>query len=81
MKLGVASQIARNRALPIMANCDYEFAILPFVRRYHMYKDVWQTTIGEILPYQRELNNRHSPFTVGLADYCGCNCTLEELYG
>ena len=65
----MASDIAHDRALPIMANRYYEFAIPSSVRGYHVYKDIWEATIGENLVCQREQNNRHNPLAVAVPGY------------
>ena len=31
---------------------------------YHVYKDIWETAEGEVLPCTRELNNLQDPFAV-----------------
>ena len=36
-----------HRALPIVADCFYEFAIPSSVRGHHVYKDIQEATIGE----------------------------------
>lgn len=36
------------------------------IRNYHVYKEVWKATEGEILLCQRENNNYHDPFSVAV---------------
>ena len=52
-----------------MANCYYEFAMPSSVRGYHVYKDIWEVTIGENLLCPRKLNNRHDPFAAAFLGY------------
>ncbi len=34
------------------------------VRGYHVYKDIWEASVGEELPCQRENGNHADPFAV-----------------
>ena len=36
------------------------------VRGYHIYKDIWEASVGEELPCQRESGNRAGPFAVAV---------------
>ena len=36
------------------------------VRGYHIYKDIWEASVGEELPCQRESGNRADPFAVAV---------------
>ena len=36
------------------------------VRGYHAYKDIWEASVGEELPCQREIGNRADPFAVAV---------------
>ncbi len=40
------------------------FAFESCVRGYHVYKDIWEASVGEELPCQRENGNHTDPFTV-----------------
>lgn len=40
------------------------FQFASSVRGYHVYKDVWTPTIGDVLPCSRELSNGHDPYAV-----------------
>ena len=44
----------------------YEFTVNAMVRGYHVYQDVWEVNIGEILPCTREIGNRHDPYAVAV---------------
>ena len=37
-----------------------------YVRGYHVYKDIWNPRIGEVLPLEREPNNSEDRFAVAL---------------
>ena len=51
-----------------MIDSYYESAIL-FVNGYHVYKYMWEATIGENLPCRKELNHRYDPFAVAVPGY------------
>ena len=36
------------------------------VRGYHIYKDIWEASVGEELPCQHESGNRADPFAVAV---------------
>ena len=36
------------------------------VRGYHVYQEVWEVCIGEILPCIREVGNRHDPYAIAV---------------
>ena len=40
------------------------FSVEAMVGSYHVYKDMWDTAVGEQLHCKRELGNRQDPFTV-----------------
>ena len=42
------------------------FSIESCVRGYHVYKDIWEASIGEELPCKRENGNRADPFAVAV---------------
>ena len=42
------------------------FCVESCVRGYHIYKDIWEASIGEELPCQRESGNRADPFAVAV---------------
>ena len=42
------------------------FSVSSAVRGYHVYKDIWTATEGEILPCSRELHNLRDPFAVAV---------------
>ena len=47
------------------------FTIDAMVRGYHTYKDIWEASLGEELPCQRETDNLHDRFVVAvLKDAC-----------
>jgi len=43
---------------------DEQFTIESCVRGYHVYKDIWEASVGEQLPCQCENGNRADPFDV-----------------
>ena len=53
----------------IVANCYYEFTIPTSVAGCHVYKHIWEATIGENILCQSELNNRHNLFAVAVSGY------------
>ncbi len=40
------------------------FAFESCMRGYHVYKDIWEASVGEELPCQRENGNHADPFAV-----------------
>ncbi len=40
------------------------FAFGSCVRGYHIYKDIWEASVGEELPCKRENGNHADPFAV-----------------
>ena len=40
----------------------FEFSVNSMVRGYHVYQEVWEVRIGEVLPCLREVRNRHDPY-------------------
>ena len=42
------------------------FSVEPCNRGYHVYKDIWEASIGEHLLYHRENGNCADPFAVGV---------------
>ena len=42
------------------------FSVSSSVRGYHVYKDIWEATEGEVLPCTRELHNLRDPFAVAI---------------
>ena len=42
------------------------FSFSSSVRGYHVYKDIWEATEGEVLPCSRELHNLMDPFAVAI---------------
>ena len=45
---------------------DGSFSISSMIRRYRIYKEVWEVTEGEILSFKRENDNYHNPFSVAV---------------
>jgi len=37
-------------------------------RGYHVYKDVWEAALGQLLPCQREPGNIHDPYAVAVVE-------------
>ena len=42
------------------------FSVSSMVRGYHVYKDVWEATNGEVLQCTRDQGNRYDPFAVAV---------------
>ena len=50
----------------IFALCDGAFLCGVVCERNHIYKDIWEASVGEELPCQRESGNRADPFAVAV---------------
>ena len=46
----------------------FEFSVNSMVRGYHVYQEVWEVRIGEVLPCLREVGNRHDPYAIAVKD-------------
>ena len=44
------------------------YSIHTSVRGYHIYKDVWEAALGQLLPCQREPGNIHDPYAVAVVE-------------
>ena len=44
----------------------YSFYLTTAVRGFHIYKDVWNPTIGEVLFCERDIGNSHDTFAVAI---------------
>ena len=44
------------------------FTMDSMIRRYHVYKDIWSSFVGEVLYCRRDVRNYHDPFTVKYSD-------------
>lgn len=44
----------------------FEFTVNGMIRGYHVYQDVWEANVGEILPYTREVGNRRDPHAIAV---------------
>ena len=44
----------------------FEFSVNSMVRGYHVYQEVWEVRIGEVLPCVREVGNRHDPYAIAV---------------
>ena len=44
------------------------YAVQTVVRGYHVYKQVWSATVGQVLPCQQERGNVHDPYSVAIVD-------------
>ena len=44
----------------------FAFSVNSMVRDYHVYQEVWEVHIGEILPCVREVGNRHDPYAIAV---------------
>ena len=53
---------------------SYMYTVETVVRGYHMYKEVWDATIGQVLPCQKEHGNVHDPYAVTVLERERCHC-------
>ena len=44
----------------------YSFSMTTAVHGFHIYKDVWEPTIGEVLSCERDIGNSHDTFAVAI---------------
>ena len=44
----------------------YSFSVTTAVRGFHVYKDVWEPTISEVLSCESEIGNSHNTFAVAI---------------
>ena len=44
------------------------YSIHTSVRGYHVYKDVWEAALSQLLPCQREPGNIHDPYAVAVVE-------------
>ena len=46
------------------------YSIHTSVRGYHIYKDIWEAALGQLLPFQREPGklNIHDPYAVAIVE-------------
>ena len=44
----------------------YSFSLTTTVRGFHIYKNVWEPTIGEMLSCERDNGNSHNTFAVAI---------------
>ena len=60
--VGVVKEHVNSRFSVEMAiySCD------SMVRGYHIYKDIWEAAVGEVLDCRREGSNRYDPFAVAI---------------
>ena len=54
----------RTRGMSTATETSFSFPSA--VRGYHVYKDVWAATEGEVLPCSRELHNLRDPYAVAI---------------
>ncbi len=45
------------------------FSVEAMVRGYHVYRDVWAASIGELLPCEREEGNASDRYAVAMASF------------
>ena len=53
-----------------MSSCENNatYAVQTVVRGYHVYKEVWSATVGQVLPCQQERGNVHDSYSVATVD-------------
>ena len=51
---------------PVSVSASYILEIDSFVRGYHAYQDIWQPTVGDILPLRREPSNNKDSLAVSI---------------
>ena len=44
------------------------YSIHTNARGYHVYKDIWEAALGQLLPCQREPGNIHDPYAVAVVE-------------
>ena len=44
------------------------YTVETIVRGYHVYQNVWDAAVGQVLPCQRERGNVHEPYAVAIVD-------------
>ena len=44
----------------------YSFSVATAVRGFHVYKNVWEPTVDEVLLCEREIGNSHDTFAVAV---------------
>ena len=44
----------------------FEFSVNSMVRGYHVYQEVWEVHISEVLPCVREVGNHHDPYVIAV---------------
>jgi len=44
----------------------YSFSLTTAVHGFHVYKDVWEPTIGKVLSCKRDIGNSHDTFAVAI---------------
>ena len=44
------------------------YALESIIQGYHVYKEVWEASIGQILPCRREAGNIHDPYAVAVVE-------------
>jgi len=44
------------------------YSIHTSIRGYHVYTDVWEPALGQLLPCQREPGNVHDPYAVAVVE-------------
>ena len=44
----------------------FSFSLTTAVHGFHVYKDVWELTIGEVLSCKRDIGNSHDTFAVAI---------------
>ena len=47
-----------------MASAQFEAKIVSAIRGHHVYKDIWNPVIGEVLVCKREEENNHDLFAI-----------------
>ena len=52
--------------LGVCSHKSVEFTVSAMVRGYHVYQEVREVCIGEILPCIREVGNRHDPYVTAV---------------
>ena len=53
-----------SRLLPSLMSIS--FTVDSMIRRNHVYKEIWDSNLGEELPCKLERNNVHDPFAVSV---------------
>ena len=47
---------------------ESSYTIEAVIRGYHVYKEIWESVVGQVLPCQQEHGNVHDPYAVAVVN-------------